>query len=322
MLEKIRGPVEEEMQRFNTLLVENYRHDNLFITTLTDYVLGQRGKQMRPLLVLLSAALNGGITERSYTGAILVEMAHSASLVHDDVIDEASMRRGKPSVNAIWRSRTAVLTGDYLLARALSITARGDASDLLTLLIDSFEKLCEGELIQLDHAAKLDMTEAAYFEVIYRKTASLLGAAGAIGARSAGASDEAVGCMKRFGECIGMAFQIRDDLLDYESSAETGKAAGNDLRERKITLPLLHLLNCSDEAGRNVLIDQLAVIHDHDEYVAEIQQKVIASGAAAYAGQVMVGYEKQALAILENYPDSPVRRSLEGYCHYILKRNR
>jgi octaprenyl-diphosphate synthase len=320
MLEKIRGPVEGEMQRFNALLVENYRHDNPFIASLTDYVLGQRGKQMRPLLVLLSAALNGGITERSYTGAILVEMAHSASLVHDDVIDEASMRRGRPSVNAVWRSRTAVLTGDYLLARALSITARGDASDLLALLIDSFEKLCEGELIQLDHAAKLDMTEAAYFEVIYRKTASLLGAAGAIGARSAGASDEAAGRMKRFGECIGMAFQIRDDLLDYEPSAETGKAAGNDLRERKITLPLLYLLNRSGEPERTALIRRLGAIREKD--VADIQRQVAGSGAVAYAEEVMRDYERQALDILGNYPESPVRTSLELYCHYILNRKR
>ncbi len=318
MLNEIKKPVEAGMRRFNELLAANYRNDNPFIAALTDYVLGQRGKQMRPLLTLLSAALNGGITEKTYTGAILVEMAHSASLVHDDVIDGADTRRGKPSVNAVWQSRTAVLVGDYLLARALSITARNDAADLLTILIGSFQNLCEGELIQLDHAAKLDMTEEAYFDVIYRKTASLLGSAGAIGARSAGAPDDAVERMKRFGECIGMAFQIRDDLLDYEPSAETGKAAGNDLRERKITLPLLHLLNRSDEAERQALIEKLRKIREED--VAEIQRKVIASGAVEYAGRVMADYEKQALEILENYPESPVRDSLEAYCRYILQR--
>jgi octaprenyl-diphosphate synthase len=190
------------------------------------------------------------------------------------------------------------------------------------MLIDSFEKLCEGELIQLDHAAKLDMTEEAYFGVIYRKTASLLGAAGAIGARSAGASDEAVGRMKSFGECIGMAFQIKDDLLDYQPASQTGKAAGNDLRERKITLPLLYLLNRSSAAEHRRLIGQLAEIRDHDEHVADIQRQVIASGAVEYAGQVMERYEKQALAILENYSESPVRDSLEGYCHYILNRKK
>jgi octaprenyl-diphosphate synthase len=322
MLKQIQGPVEREMQRFNELLIENYRNDNPFIAAITDYVLSQRGKQMRPLLVLLSAALNGGITERTYIGAILVEMAHSASLVHDDVIDEACMRRGQLSANAIWRSRTAVLAGDYLLARALSITARNDASDLLAMLIDSFEKLCEGELIQLDHASKLDMTESTYFDVIYRKTATLLGSAGAIGAKSADASPEAVGRMKHFGECIGMAFQIKDDLLDYEPSADTGKGTGNDLKERKITLPLLYLLNHATAAERKKLIRRLSTIRDHEEDVADLQRQVAESGAVAYAERIMQDYERQALGVLENYPASPYRTALEQYCHFILHRKK
>ncbi len=322
MLNRIREPIEPQMRRFNELLVENYRNDNPYIASMTDYVLGQRGKPIRPLLLLLSAELNGGITEKSYIGAILVEMAHAASLVHDDVIDEAYVRRGKLSANAIWRSRTAVLIGDYLLAHSLSITARNDAADLLGLLIDSFEKLCEGELIQLEHASKLDMTEEAYFEVIYRKTASLLGAAGAIGARSAGASDAAIERMKRFGECIGMAFQMKDDLLDYQPASETGKAAGNDLKERKITLPLLYLLNRASAAERKALIRSLSTIRDHEQDVADIQRRVIESGAVEYTQQMMQDYERQALDILAGYPESPIRRSLEGYCHFILQRKK
>ncbi len=322
MLSKIRGPVESEMQRFNELLAENYRNDNPYIAVMTDYVLGQQGKQMRPLLVLLSAALNGGIVEKTYFGAILVEMAHAASLVHDDVIDEAYVRRGQLSPNAIWRSRTAVLIGDYLLARALSITARNDASDLVGMLIESFEKLCEGELIQLEHASKLDMTEEAYFDVIFRKTASLLGSSGAIGACSAGAPPQVVERMRRFGECIGMAFQIKDDLLDYQPASQTGKTAGNDLKERKITLPLLYLLNRASAAERKILIRRLSTIRDHEEDVAEIQRRVIESGAVAYTQQVMEDYERQALDILSDYPDGPIRHALEGYCHFILQRKK
>jgi len=322
MLKKIRGPVEPEMQRFNELLAENYKNDNPFISTIVDYVLDQRGKQMRPLLVMLSAALNGGITDKTYIGAILVEMAHTASLVHDDIIDEAYMRRGQLSPNAIWRSRTAVLVGDYILARALSITAKNDAADLLGTLIESFEKLCEGELIQLEHASKLDMDEQAYFDVIYRKTASLLGSAGAIGAQSTGASAEAVNKMKRFGECIGMAFQIKDDLLDYQPASETGKAAGNDLKERKITLPLLYLLNNADEKERKKLINKISTVRDNEENVIYIQKQVIDSGAIEYSEKVMQDFEQQALGILETYPELPIRESLELYCHFILKRKK
>ena len=322
MLKKIRGPVEQEMQRFNELLVEYYKNDNPFISTIIDYVLEQRGKQMRPLLVMLSAALNGGIRDKSYIGAILVEMTHAASLIHDDIIDEAYVRRGQLSPNAIWRSRTAVLAGDYILARALSITTQNDASDLLGILIGSFEKLCEGELIQLEHASKLDMTEASYFDVIYRKTASLLGSAGAIGARSVDAPEEAVGRMKRFGECIGMAFQIKDDLLDYQPASETGKAAGNDLKERKITLPLLYLLNHSAPAGRKTLINRISTVRENEGNAAYIQKQVIESGAIAYTEQVMQDYERQALGILHEYPESPIRDSLELYCHFILSRSK
>jgi octaprenyl-diphosphate synthase len=322
LLQKIQGPVEREMQQFNKLLAENYRNENPFISAVTDYVLGQRGKQMRPLLVLLSGALNGGITPKTYTGAILVEMAHTASLIHDDVIDEAYLRRGQLSANAIWRSRTAVLVGDYLLARALSITARNDAADLLGMLIDSFEKLCEGELIQLDHASKLDMTEEAYFQVIFRKTASLLGSAGAIGACSVGASPEEEAKMRRLGECIGMAFQIKDDLLDYQPSSETGKATGNDLKERKITLPLLYLLNRSSEKERKKLIATISTIRSHEESVADLQRKVIESGAVEYAEKVMLDYKRQALESLSGYPESPYRESLELYCRFILERKK
>lgn len=322
ILRGIREPVRDEMRRFNELLAECYKSENTFIAPMVDYVLEQRGKQMRPLLVLLSAALNGGVTDKSYTGAILVEMAHTASLVHDDVIDEAYMRRGQLSVNAVWRSHAAVLIGDYILSRALSHTARQDAFELIGMLVDSFEKLCEGELIQMQYASHLNITEESYFDIIYRKTASLLGASAGIGAKSAGADEQAVADMKRFGECIGMAFQIKDDLLDYEPSSETGKAGGNDLKERKITLPLLYLLNHVTPGERKKLIDRISAVRDNEENVAYIQKQVIGSGAVAYAEQVMRDYERQALDILGGYPESPVRESLEQYCHFILQRKK
>ena len=322
ILKAIQAPVREEMERFNERLAESYRADNPYISTVVDYVMEQRGKQMRPLLVLLSAALNGGITDLTYTGAILVEMAHTASLVHDDVIDEAYMRRGQLSAKAIWRSHTAVLIGDYILAKALSHTAAREAYDLIGMLVESFEKLCEGELIQMQYASHLNITEESYFDVIYRKTASLLGASGGIGARSAGADGTAVAGMKRFGECIGMAFQIKDDLLDYEPSSETGKSTGNDLKERKITLPLLYLLNNSPEKERRELIARISAIYDHEEDVADIQRRVVESGGVEYAEKAMRDYERQALEILTGYPPSSYREALERYCHFILKRKK
>ena len=323
MLAKIQAPVAAEMERFNELLVENYRTDNAFISTILDYVLEQRGKQMRPLLVLLTAALNGGIRPISYTGAMLVEMAHTASLVHDDVIDEAYMRRGQLSTNAIWRSRTAVLVGDYILARALSLTAHEkDASQLLVMLTDSFQMLCEGELIQMERASKLDMTEEQYYEVIRRKTASLLGSCGGIGAKSAGSDDETVEYMRLFGEYLGMAFQVKDDLLDYQAGSETGKPACNDLKERKITLPMLYLLDHSSPAQRKQIIATISTIRDNEEAAYDLQQQVIASGAIEYAESVMRDYEQKALGILNTYAESAVRDSLGLYCHYILKRKR
>lgn len=322
MLDKIQAPVRREMEEFNTLLIEQLKCDNEYISTIIDYVLGRRGKQMRPLLVLLTAALNGGVTARSYTGAILAEMTHTASLIHDDVIDEAYMRRGQLSVNAIWRSKTAVLVGDYLLSRSLSIASQNDASDLLAVIIESFEKLSEGELIQMEHTAKLDMTEELYFNIIHKKTASLLGSCGAIGAKSTGASEEATEKMRHFGEYIGMAFQVKDDILDYEPSAKTGKPACSDLRERKVTLPLLYLLNHAAPEERKQIIRKISAAPDSEKNIQSLQQQIVASGAIAYAEKVMEDFKSKALGILAEYPESDIRNSLELYCRFILERNK
>lgn len=322
MLEEIQAPVVAEMEEFNRQLSECYKSDNPFIEQVVDYVLSRRGKQMRPLLVLLSAALNGGIQPSTYTGAILVEMTHTASLVHDDVIDEAYIRRGQLSVNAVWRSHAAVLIGDYVLARSVAHTCRQGAFELMNILSEAFEKLSEGELIQLHHTSKLDMTEETYYGIIYRKTASLLEAAAGIGAKSAGADDEAVANMKLFGKCIGMAFQMKDDLLDYQPSAETGKATGNDLKERKITLPLLYLLNNSDPSERKALIRKISTVRDNEADIAYIQRRVIESGAVAYTENKMEEFKKQALDVLSAYPDSAYREALELYCRFILERKK
>lgn len=322
MLDQIQAPVAYDMEQFNKLLMDGYKSDNAYIATITDYVLERRGKQMRPLLVILTAALSGKVTEKTYAGALLVEMTHTASLIHDDVIDEAYMRRGQLSVNAIWRSKTAVLVGDYILSRALSIASHQNAFDMLALLISSFESLSEGELIQMEHTSKLDMTEELYFEIIRKKTAALLGSCGAIGASSVGASEETAEKMRLFGEYIGMAFQVKDDLLDYQLAGETGKPACNDLKEQKITLPLLYLLSSTTAEEKKELIAKISTIRDKEEDIFYIQQRVLACGASQYAESIMTEYKNKALAILEEFPESDVRHSLELYCRYILERNK
>ncbi len=322
MLEKIQQPVREEMERFNRLLTESYTSENHYISDILRYVLQQRGKQLRSLLVMLSAALHGRISERTMNGAILVEMTHTASLLHDDVVDEAYMRRGKLSVNAIWRSKTAVLAGDYVLSRALRVAAAANAFDLLSIIIGSFEELSEGELIQLEHASKLDMTEPLYFDIIGKKTASLLSTCGAIGARSAGAGEQSIENMKRFGKYLGMAFQIRDDILDFESTEKTGKPTCTDLKERKITLPVLRLLEVSEPNVKKEILRKISTVREYPEHIAEIRDRVLASDAMEYSEKKMKELEESALAILDGYPQNEITESLRLYARYILERKR
>ncbi len=322
MLDQIRQPVQEHLDRFNALMRETMACDNTYINAITGHVLAQPGKQMRPLLVLLAAGASGGIVPRGHVGAALVEMMHIASLVHDDVVDEAFLRRGQLSVNAVWRSRVAVLYGDFLMSRAFSLTASSGAHDLGDEIIWALGELCEGELIQQEHLGKMDMTEAVYFSIIRRKTASLLAACGRIGARSAGASDEVVERMGQFGEYIGMAFQIKDDMLDYDPAVDTGKPACADLRERKITLPLLALLNRSDEAQRKELIRKIADIRNVDRNVEVIRHLVLTSGAMDDARQAMEAFELKAFEALKEAPPSIYTTALHNYAHYILNRER
>jgi len=322
MLETIRKPVEEGMEKFNRLMENNLKSDNAYVSSIVEYAFSRKGKQMRPLLVLLSAGLNGEINDKTYVGAVLVEMTHAASLIHDDVIDEAFMRRGQLSVNAIWRSKTAVLAGDYVLAKAMTMAFSNNAHDLVAVITGSFEQLSEGELIQMDHASRLDMTEEIYFDTIRKKTASLLGSCGAIGAVSAGCGKETVENMRMFGEYIGMAFQIRDDILDYESGSHTGKPALADVKERKITLPLIRLMDTASAGTRREIIRLLSTVRENEDNALLIQHMVAGSDSLRYSESVMDGYRHKALNCIGNYSDSEFKRSLELFCDYILTRNK
>jgi len=325
-LEAIRGPVARELEEFDAFVRRNFKVESELLSGMVDYILSARGKGIRPLLVLLSAALNApagrAIGQRTYLAAMLVEIIHTASLVHDDVIDESDIRRGRASANAKWQSRNAVVLGDYLLARNMQLGMHSGQYDLVSYVVQSITTLCEGELLQSDRAERLEVTRETYLEIIYKKTASLLGISAGAGALSAYAPPAQVARMRRFGDALGMAFQIQDDILDYTRGAATGKPSNNDLRERKITLPLLSLLDGAEAPRRAELLELLARCHDDETAVDALQRAVEEHGCLQEASNVMQGYLQQAVALLAEWPDTPIRSALVDLCAYVAERNR
>ncbi len=321
-LTEIQQPIEKNVRRYEEFIASILRSDNEFVASICDYILSKRGKQMRPLLVLLSAALHGEIGRRSYVGAALVEMIHTASLIHDDVVDEAFTRRGAPSVNALWQSRTAVLVGDYIFARSYYSSLQEGAEDLLREVTRAIHEVSEGELIQTQQTKNLAMTRDIYFEIIYKKTGSLIGACGAVGALSVGASEQEVATLRAFGDNLGVAFQIKDDILDFSPEEVTGKPSGGDLRERKITLPLLYLLENSPEKERAKLLEKFSKVREKPRNAAYLQEAVLAEGGIEHARESMTQYRDKALALLEPYPASAIKTSLEQFADFVLDRDK
>lgn len=326
-LEAIRKPVEQDLQAFDAFVVQNISAEGELMSDMLRYALSSRGKGIRPTIVMLSAAMNahaegGGAGRRAYLAAMLVEMIHVASLIHDDVIDESDTRRGKPSVNARWQSHRAVLLGDYILAKNLSIGMSSGQYDLVTHVCNAMATLCEGEALQSDCADKGCVSRRDYLDIIYKKTASLIAVSASAGAISVGAPRERVALMHRFGEAVGMAFQIQDDILDYTRTAHTGKPANNDLREHKITLPLLAVLERVDEDRRRELLDKLAVCDSDEEAVEYLQQTVENEGGLTFAASVMRDYLARAVDMLAQYEASEARASLINLCAYIAERDR
>ena len=324
-LDEIRQPVAADLEELDRLVARHFDDRSSPVSEMLAYALASRGKGVRPMTVMLSAAVNshtGKVGARAQLAAMLVEMIHVASLIHDDVIDESMMRRGRPSVNARWQSRNAVVVGDYILARTMSVGLSSAQYDLVQHITGSIAVLCEGEVLQSRHASARDTDREAYLEIIRRKTASLLAVSASAGAMAAGASDERVETMRRYGEMLGMAFQIKDDILDYTGGAATGKPACNDLREGKITLPLIALLERADDAQRRQLVELLEQCRDDDGAVAEMCRRVSDGGGIEEAERVMYGYLHRAEALLAGYDDSPARRSLVSLCRYVGEREK
>ena len=321
-LAALRAPVEADLRHFRRHFRDAMRSDVRLLDTVTRYLLKQKGKEIRPTLVLLAAQMTGGVTEKSYRGAALVELLHTATLVHDDVVDEAETRRGMATVNALWRNKVGVLLGDYLLSRGLLLALDAGDVDLLTTVSTAVRRMSEGELYQIEKARTLDTTEASYFRIISDKTASLLAACMAIGATSAGATTAEVERATAVGESLGLAFQIRDDLFDYDAEASAGKPVGLDLQERKMTLPLIAALDRASSADRTRIRKIVRRRKKSRAETAEVVRFVTETGGAAYARDRMEALADEAARGLLAFEPSDARDALVGLCAYVVARKR
>ncbi|MFI3248898.1 MAG: polyprenyl synthetase family protein [Rikenellaceae bacterium] len=324
-LTQIQDPIQESLAEFDKFVAEQFRTDNPILGKMLIDALSSRGKGVRPMLVMLCAGLtsnSGVVTRRAHIAAMMVEMIHLSSLIHDDVIDEALTRRGKPSLNAKWQSKRAVLTGDYILARNISIGLQSGQFDLVTHTVGAIATLCEGEVIQDDFARKHTMTREGYLSIIAKKTASLISISASAGAKAAGATTEQVNLMREFGRAVGMAFQIQDDILDYTPTSNSGKATYQDLMDGKITLPLLILLERASEQEQQRIQKLVEQATTSDEAIEQLAAYVAQNGGVELAQEVMQAYIERAIAILGEFPDSPFRTSLINLCAFITQRDR
>jgi octaprenyl-diphosphate synthase len=318
----IKRPVVNEMAEFEAYFSRTMRSEIPLLNIILNYILRRKGKQMRPLLVFLTAKLNGDIAESTYIAATCIELLHTASLVHDDVVDDAHERRGSLSINALWNSKIAVLLGDYLLSTGMHICVEKSRYDMLEIISEAVKSMSEGELLQLQKARKLNIKEEDYYKIIVSKTAALLSACTACGARSVSEDTETIQLMKEFGENIGLAFQIRDDILDYEGTGLTGKTVGNDIKEKKITLPLIHALENSANSKKRHILNIVKSRKKTRSDIAEVISFVIEYGGIDYAEVKMNQYRDKALAILDSYPESEVKESLREFVRYTTSRKK
>jgi octaprenyl-diphosphate synthase len=320
-LNKIRIPIANELDAFEDKFKTSMQSKVPLLDRVTHYIYKRKGKQMRPMFVFFSAKLCGGISESTYRGAALVELLHTATLVHDDVVDDAYERRGFLSINAVWKNKIAVLVGDFLLAKGLLLSVEHNELKILKIVSDAVQQMSEGELLQIEKVRRLDIVEDIYYEIIRQKTASLIASCCASGASSAGASDDIVEKMRLFGEYIGMAFQIKDDLLDF-GYEDIGKPKGIDIKEKKITLPLIYSLNNSNKSTKSKIIKLVKYHNDEPEKVDEIIDFVRSTGGLDYAERKMFDFQQKAFDILNTFPESETKKSLEDLVKYTTERRK
>lgn len=320
-LDDIQRPIATELSLFEDKFKESMKSSAPLIDRITHYIVKRKGKQMRPMFVFFSAGLCGNISESTYRGAALVELLHTASLVHDDVVDNANQRRGFFSVNALWKNKIAVLVGDFLLAKGLSLSIKNKDIDLLAIVTYAVEQMSEGELLQIEKARRMDIEESIYFEVIRQKTASLIASCCACGAASSGADQETIDKMHAFGEHVGIAFQIKDDLFDFGLD-DVGKPLGNDIKEKKLTLPLIHALSHTSKSEKRHIINLVKNHNEDNAKVREVIEFVRTSGGMDYATAKMQEHQQRAFDILAGFPANPYRDGLEQLVKFTTERKK
>jgi octaprenyl-diphosphate synthase len=318
--EQIKQPIKAEMELFEKKFYESMASKVALLNRITYYIVNRKGKQMRPMFVFLTAKmLSGQVNERTYRGASVIELIHTATLVHDDVVDDSNRRRGFFSINALWKNKIAVLVGDYLLSKGLLLSIDNGDFDLLRIISVAVREMSEGELLQIEKARRLDIDEAVYYEIIRKKTATLIAACCALGARSVSQDDEIVERMRLFGELIGMAFQIKDDMFDYTDQA-IGKPTGIDIKEQKMTLPLIHVLNTCSDKEKSWLINSIKNHNKDKKRVKEVIAFVIDRGGLSYAELKMGEFRQQALQLLDRFGDSAYKDALALMVNYVIER--
>jgi octaprenyl-diphosphate synthase len=327
----IRRPISADLEAFDKFVADNFNAEGEMLQEMLTYALSSRGKGIRPILTMLSGLTctaapyrpdERNCTKRTYLAALMMEMIHTASLIHDDVLDSADERRGKPSVNAKWQSNLAIILGDYILARTMSIGMASAQYDIVSYVGSAMAALCEGEVLQSQHAKSLDTTREDYFTIIYQKTASLLGVCAALGALSLGAQREDIDRMRKFGEAIGIAFQIQDDILDYNRANNTGKPVNNDLREHKITLPLIEVMERKTEEEQKAIIALIERCDKDDVALDTLHAMVHDEGGIERATETMQAYLSRALHLVSKYEDTPYRKALIDLCTFVAERDK
>ena len=318
---QITEPINEEMELFEKKFRDSMSTKVALLNRITYYIVNRKGKQMRPMFVFLTAKLvnNGEVNERTYRGASVIELIHTASLVHDDVVDDSYKRRGFFSINALWKNKIAVLVGDYLLSKGMLLSVEYEDFDLLKIISVAIREISEGELLQIDKARRLDITEEVYYEIIRQKTATLIAACCSLGACSVKPDSQDVETFRKFGEFCGMAFQIKDDLFDY-GAEKIGKPTGIDIKEQKMTLPLIYVLNNSSPKEKKWLINSVKNYNKDKSRVKEVIALVKAKGGLSYAETKMNEFKDKALKLLSTYPDSEYKDALRLMVNYVVER--
>jgi octaprenyl-diphosphate synthase len=321
VVERIKEPIYQEMELFEEKFTQSMLSKVALLNRITHFIVNRKGKQMRPMFVFLVAKLvgEGKVNERTYRGAAVIELIHTATLVHDDVVDDSIKRRGFFSINALWKNKIAVLVGDYLLSKGLLLSIENEDFDLLKIISVAVKEMSQGELLQIEKARNLDITEEIYYDIIRQKTATLLASCCALGAQSVNASPEEVEKMHRFGEVLGMAFQIKDDLFDY-GDQKIGKPTGIDIKEQKMTLPLIHTLNVVSKAEKKALVNIVKNDNKNKAKVKELIAIVKEKGGLDFAIKKMENYRKEALSLLFEFPKNEYRDALELMLNYVIER--